>query len=356
MENTADVLMVGSRVHVKGGMSTVVKSYLDYPFTPSIKITYIASHSEKGKIYNSFFFAKSLLNILYRLIITRPTIVHLHMSDKGSFFRKYIIYKVAKLFKRKVIIHAHGGDFKGFYLRMPLIIKWLINSMLKNTDVVIALGNKWKETLLEIEPKANVLILMNSVPMPVYKEKKTDSQFFRILFLAVLTDRKGILDLIQASIPVVSKMKEQNKTILFEIAGDGELMEKAKELVTTHRLTEYYRFHGWIEEKEREELLRNSDLFVLPSYHEGLPMSILEAISYGLPVVSTNVGSVDEAVINGQNGYMIEPGDVHSLSERMLDALNNPSLKEMGNYSRKLAERKFSDEQYFKQVEALYLQ
>src|SRR5688500_3030488 len=107
MANAVDVLMVGSRVHVKGGMSTVVKSYLEHPFSPSVKLTYIASHSEKGKIYNSFFFTKSFLEILHQLIVVRPQVVHLHMSEKGSFFRKYLIYKIAKLFKRKVMIHAH---------------------------------------------------------------------------------------------------------------------------------------------------------------------------------------------------------------------------------------------------------
>lgn len=355
MENDVNVLMVGSSTNVKGGMTTLVQSFLQHEFSPPISLTYIVSHSEKGRIFNSFFFAKSLVDIVFHLAAGKMDIVHLHMSDKGSFFRKYIVFKISKWFGKKVIVHMHGGDFEAFYSRMPHQVQLLIHDMLKNADKVIALGNNWETTLHEIEPLADLAVLMNSVPIPKYKEKKNGDSVLKILFLAVMNESKGILDLIDASVSVIEKAEEQKKRIRFEIAGDGPLYEEAQKMVSQYQLNDYFHFHGWVDKEEKEQLLQQSDLFVLPSYFEGLPMSILEAISYGMPVISTKVGSIDEAVKEGVNGYLIEPGDINALEDRLHSAISNPSFDEMGKASRRLAEKNFDEVKYFRQIEALYL-
>ena len=355
MGNDVNVLMVGSSTNVKGGMTTLVQSFLRHEFSPPISLTYIVSHSEKGRIFNSFFFAKSLAGIVVHLAAKKMDIVHLHMSDKGSFFRKYIIFKISKWFGKKVIVHMHGGDFEAFYSRMPHQVQLLIHDMLKNADKVIALGSNWETKLREIEPFADLEVLMNSVPIPEYKEKKTGNGVLKILFLAVMNESKGILDLIRASVSVIEKAEEQKKRICFEIAGDGPSYEEAQKLVSQYQLNHYFHFHGWVDKEEKEKLLQQSDLFVLPSYFEGLPMSILEAISYGMPVISTKVGSIDEAVKDGVNGYLIEPGDISALEDSLHSAISNPSFEKMGKASRRLAEKNFDEEKYFRQIEALYL-
>ena len=355
MGNDVNVLMVGSSTNVKGGMTTLVQSFLQHEFSPPISLTYIVTHSEKGRISNSFFFAKSLAGIVFHLAARKTDIVHLHMSDKGSFFRKYIVFKISKWFGKKVIVHMHGGDFEAFYSRMPRQVQFLIHDMLKNADKVIALGNNWETTLREIEPLADLVVLMNSVPIPEYKEKKNSNAVFKILFLAVLNRSKGILDLIRVSVSVIEKAEEQKKRILFEIAGDGPSYEEAQKLVSQYQLNHYFHFHGWVDKEEKEQLLQQSDLFILPSYFEGLPMSILEAISYGMPVIATNVGSIDEAVKDGVNGYLIEAGDINALEDCLHSAINDPSFEKMGKASRNLAQNKFDEEKYFRQIEALYL-
>src|SRR5699024_3678529 len=128
---------------------------------------------------------------------------------------------------------------------------------------------------------------------------------FTILFLAVLNKSKGILDLIHAAEKVMDAKIPLGGRLIFEIAGDGEMLQEAESLVKQKDLEEHFRFHGWVDGKEKYKLLRNADLFVLPSYFEGLPMSILEAVSCGLPVIATDVGSIDEAVIEGDNGFLI---------------------------------------------------
>lgn len=355
MRSKVGILMVGSSTKVKGGMTTVVQSFLQHHFSAPIKLTYIATHSERGKLYNSLFFTKSLIRIFFHLIIKRPIIVHVHMSERGSFVRKYIIFRMAKTLRKKVFVHTHGAEFKEYYLSASPVIQKMITGMLKNADKIIALGESWEKTLLQIEPKASTAVLMNSVPIPVNSGRAPDQTFFSILFLAVLIQRKGILDLIAASAQVIQEAKKQRRQVIFHIAGDGELMKRAKKLVADYGLSDSYRFYGWIGEQQKKELLFNADLFVLPSYNEGLPMSILEALSYGIPIISTKVGSINEAVIEGENGYLIKAGDIQALASRMLDIMNSPSSNEMRIASRKLAEDKFSDKQYFEQVEEMYM-
>ncbi|MDN3450101.1 glycosyltransferase family 4 protein [Planococcus sp. APC 3906] len=355
MDGRVNVLMVGSNTQVKGGMTTVVQSFLDHRFSPKVNLKYIATHSEKGKVYNSYFFAKSLVRIVYHLMLKKPDIMHLHMSDKGSFVRKYIVFKASKIFRKKVILHMHGGNFNEFYEKSPFQLQLCMKEMLRKSDKVIALGSNWKTILMEIEPDSNVDILMNSVAMPDFKSAKKAGSPFTILFLAVMNEGKGILDLIKASVPVISRAVDQGKRLVFEIAGDGPQLEDAKKLTMEYGIERFFQFHGWIGEEKKRVLLQKTDLFVLPSYFEGLPMSILEAISYGIPVLSTDVGSIDEAVKDGKNGYLITPGDLPMLESRLEQLIYHPSYSHMRQTSRNLAIEKFDEKRYFEQIEDLYL-
>ncbi|MBX0313349.1 glycosyltransferase [Planococcus glaciei] len=355
MNGNINVLMVGSSTKVKGGMTTVVQSFLQHEFNSPIKISYIATHTEKGDIYNFLFFVQSLGRIFFHLLFKNPLLVHLHMSERGSFVRKYIIFRLAKLFGKKVIIHTHGAEFKEYFMSSSPMMKKKIMGLLKNADRVLVLGESWEMILRSIEPEAKTTILMNSVPIPVIDSSKRRQKDFHLLFLAVLIERKGILDLIEASVLPIMQAKKNNLRLIFHIAGDGELMEAAKKRVSEYNFEEFFHFYGWVNESQKKKLLKLADLFILPSYNEGLPMSILEALSYGIPVISTKVGSIDEAIVDGVNGYLIEPGDIHALSMRISELAATQSLMSMRQASRKIAEEKFGNEQYFKEMEKIYL-
>lgn len=354
MGKSLKVLMVGSDINVKGGMTTVVQSFLQHPFPPEIELIFIPTHSEKGNVFNMGFFAMNLTRILYHYLLKRPQIIHMHMSERGSFLRKYIIFKLSRIFGIKVLLHSHGAEFKEFFEGSAPPMKKRILNLLKGADKVIALGKSWEMILKEIESEADTTILMNSVPMPKFQRPSKNQAEFNFLFLAVLIERKGILDLIHASEPVIRQAEKNGKRVVFHIAGDGKLKEAAMELVSSLHLESAYRFYGWVDEVQKRKLLQTADLFVLPSYNEGLPMSILEALSYEIPVISTTVGSISEAVIEGLNGYLIAPGDIERLAEKMNTAIYSEDSVLMGKKSKELAENKFNADKYFREVENLY--
>lgn len=115
-------------------------------------------------------------------------------------------------------------------------------------------------------------------------------------------------------------------------------------------------FLGWVNRDQRKELLEKSDVLVLPSYNEGLPMAILEAMSYGLPIISTNVGSIAEAVHNGENGFLVEPGNVAALEEAITILTDNEELWQRQSLaSRKTCETKFAETVFFRKIQKIYV-
>ena len=136
--------------------------------------------------------------------------------------------------------------------------------------------------------------------------------------------------------------------------GDGEV-EKAKEYIKQNKLDNIAFYQGWVSGKNKIELLNRADAYVLPSYNEGLPVSILESMSYHLPIISTNVGGIPEIVKDGVNGFIIEPGNKKGLKEAIDHLLFNRKLREkMGVASADMVKDHLPDS-VKKQLENLYL-
>ncbi|MGG4036977.1 glycosyltransferase family 4 protein [Heyndrickxia ginsengihumi] len=354
-KKTNKILMVGSSTKVKGGMTTVVESFLNYDFKDEFKIVYIPTHIENtNTFYKLLFFFISLLRIVYNLLFNRIRIVHMHMSERGSFKRKYIIYKIAKFFNKIVITHSHGAEFKEYYDVVNAKQKSKISELLRESDLVITLGERWSEIIKNIEPNSKTCILRNAVNIPAESNMIIEKDCYNILFLAVLIKRKGILDLINSSALIIDELKKFNKEVKFTIAGDGELLNESIDLVTQLGLKENFYFLGWVDNKKKAELLRKADLFILPSYNEGLPLSIIEAMSYGVPIISTNVGSINEAVICGRNGFLIKPGDTKGIKNAITKLLTKGDISQFSEESRVLAEERFDNNKYFDRIKLIY--
>ena len=170
-------------------------------------------------------------------------------------------------------------------------------------------------------PKANVQVLYNAVP--TFEKNPYNTNAKGVLFLGRLGKRKGTYDLLSAIKKIDSKL---NTDICFYLCGDGEVEEVQKKIVElglSHRIKHV----GWMEKAEKDALYPNIMLNVLPSYNEGLPMSILETMAFGIPNISTKIASIPEVLKDGENGYLIEPGDVDGLANRLLELCSNATLR-----------------------------
>lgn len=346
-----NVLMCGSDKTVKGGMSSVVNQLLTHNWGRDIQLSYLATHTTGNALRKVLFFAWSYIELKKLIAKDAFDMIHLHMSYKGSFYRKYYIAKLCKKRHKRVIIHLHGSEFKRFYDDGSKRLKYQIRELFEMADCTIVLGTDWENYIRMITPRANIQVISNAVRIPDIQSKE-GNEILTFLFLGVLIKRKGVIDLLNA----VKKLTQENiSKFKLMIAGSGEEESALKEFVENENLESKVEFLGWIDGKQKSELLKKSDVLVLPSYNEGLPVAILEALSYALPVISTNVGSIAEAVKDGQNGYLVMPGDVHHLAESMKHLIIHRDIWfTYSHEARKCALERFSEDAFFSKIKNVY--
>lgn len=338
--------MIGNHPSVNGGITSVINQLRGYDWEKeNIVMKFVPTYLEKSNILKILFFGQAYIKILFEIFFWKPEVIHMHMSYKGSFARKYLIHKLCKLFNIREVVHLHGSEFKKWYDESPNKKKLKIRKLLKEVDRFIVLGSEWEHRIKVIEPLTSIIVVNNTVSIPK-QIVKWNEQEFNIIFLGVLIKRKGVSDLLQAIYLLHQKGLLEN--VKLGIAGTGNEEEYLRNECETLGLEKHVTFYGWTDGKKKEELLLNSQLFVLPSYNEGLPIAVLESMSYGLPVVSTYVGDLKEAVNNGENGYLVEPGDIKGLANVLeyMITLTEDKWEKVSKSAREKAEKKFSDSNY----------
>lgn len=349
------VIMIGNHRSVKGGITTVINQFKEYNWTEdNIKIKFISSYLEKNKIIQILYFFICIVKLITNIHFFKPQIIHIHMSYKGSFYRTEIITKIAKKYNINFIIHLHGSEFEKWYLSENIKVKKRIRKTLEEAKSVIVLGKNWKNVLENISKKITISILNNCVSIPNNMTKYSESPKI-FLFLGVLIKRKGIFELIEA----INELKTENylkRNILFKIAGSGKEFDEVENNIKKYKLREYIELIGWVNDITKKKLLGSCQCLILPSYNEGLPMAILEAMSYGMPIIATDVGDVS-SVVNKENGILIVPRDKEQI-KRAIIKINEKNEKEwskMCESSRNTIIKKFSINHYFEEIKKIYI-
>ncbi len=339
------ILMIGSDSSVKGGITSVISQLKNHDWNKeNVKMKFIPSYIETNKIVMILFFGIAVIRIIFSILLFRPDIAYIHMSYKGSFMRKNFIHRICKLFRVKTIIHLHGSEFEKWYNSSDENKKQKIKKLIKECDRLLVLGEEWERRILTIEPATKTEIIKNTVKIPA-ETVKWNEEKFKVLFLGVLIKRKGVEDLLEA-IKVLKDTDSIGK-LFFVVAGTGEEEETLKKKADELGIAAYVDFVGWTSGEKKVKLFKECQAMVLPSYNEGLPVAVLEAISYGMPVVATDVGDMKAAVKNGYNGFLITPGDCESLADSLFKLNDEDTFRKMSDNSITLANEEFSDEMYF---------
>lgn len=337
LEVAESVLTVGSeyRNH-RGGIGSVIETYSKY-FSV---FNYICSYgTSKNKIVIVCKFLKSLLQLAIVLKKNNKIeLVHIHGAAKGSFFRKYIIFLFSKyLFRKKVIFHCHGSEMEKFYFSSPHFVQQMMVYFFNNVDLIICLSTSWSLFFKQNFSPQKIAVLENIVEEVIGQSKldhRTDNTI-NFLFMGAVGNRKGIFDLLEMILLYKQELSGKMKLI---IGGNGEI-KRLKEFIAVNELSEIVTYEGWVSGVLKNKLFNETDVYILPSYNEGLPISILEAMTYGLPVISTNVGGIPEIITNGINGCVINPGDNEGIYSSLKLFIDTPALcKEYGSNSMEIVQ------------------
>lgn len=323
--------MLGPSLRQQGGMASVEK-LIATQTSKAIEVQHISTHEEGTVFHRLRIFTWAVVQLLRNLLWMEVDLVHLHISERGSVLRNGICAVLAGWFRKPVVIHTHGCEFHVFYDRLPLWAKRSVASIFQRSACVIALSESWKTYYTftcNLQPN-QVIVLYNPIVVPATIPERTGRQKIQFVFLGRIGQRKGAFDVIHAVARLPESQREQIELVL---AGDGEV-NKARELVDSLGLQDCIKLLGWIDAETRNQLLSDSDIFVLPSYNEGLPVALLEAMAWGLPAITTPVGGIPE-LVDRKNGFLVEPGNVEQIATAMQTLIENESLRlAMGNNGR----------------------
>jgi glycosyltransferase involved in cell wall biosynthesis len=222
---------------------------------------------------------------------------------------------LAKLFHKKLVLHIHGGGFKDYYYEKTNYV----TQNLKKCDVIIVLSQEWKDFLNSVG--FDCVIVENVITEPVVRDVPHDDMV-HFLFLGLIRPLKGIYDLVEM---IAEHKAELRGKMVLHVGGNGEtsvLVNMIKDL----DVEDIVKFEGWVTDEKKIDLMNKCKVYILPSYVEGLPLSILEAMSYNMAIISTRVGGIPSLVNDGKNGFLFEPGDKNAIYSSVKTLVYNKEL------------------------------
>lgn len=352
------VLSVGPDLNSNGGgIASVIKSYYaaysdgsyDFDFILFRTIGHIGSRI----LANGLYFIYAYLKLLILLISNRDIqILHIHSSSHYSFLRKSIIAITARLFNKRTIIHLHSSKFCEFFLSKNRFVSMWINFVFKRVDIVVTLCKKWQLELNNKYPEAHITTIHNPIVIPrdaKYLDHSTNKGIFTVLFIAFLSTNKGLMDVVS----VAKIFKKTNININFKIAGRGQLESHLIEVLNLQECSNI-EFVGWADEKAKKTLYEQANIFFLPSYNEGMPIVILEAMAYSLPVVSTTISGIPDQIDNAVNGFLYNPGDINGFVEGITKLYYDKDIYRKATQAAWEKVQRFSNDKIFEEITALY--
>lgn len=339
------VLLVGPHISCKGGITSVLKNYLCFKNNLSFKFILHSVRRDGNKLSKFLYIFPSIITYIFKLLFSKIHVIHIHPSEEFGFYRYIPFIILGKFFKKKILLHMHGCKFDEFYLQLNAFKKIIVHITMNSANGIICLSKSWEKVYKKIT-HSKTYTIHNTVPQPTNNPYNISSQ--TITFMGFIGPRKGIFDLLK-----VIKNLNQFYNFKLEICGSGQVEKLIRKLKEYH-IDKITKFHGWINEKTKDEILRRTSIFVLPSYNEGLPMVLLEAMSYGIPVISTNVGGIPE-LVEKENGFLVEPGNLNCLGEKLEILLNQPQLRrQMSKSNFYKIQSKFSMNDTFNKLSAIY--
>ena len=299
-----------------------------------------------GPLYSLLVLTKALASIVRGRVTGQLAGVHVNMAERLSVFRKGAVIVLSRALGVPVVLHLHAAELHHFYPRLPkplqAITRWVF-SLPASCVVLGTTAQRFVVNELRV-PASRVEIVINGVPAPTVPRRiSNENGVKRLLFVGNLSERKGVTDLLQA----LSRPGFENLQLELVLAGGGDI-ESYQVKANALGLEKMVRFTGWSEQREVAELMAKADLLVLPSYDEGLPLVILEALANGVAVVCTPVGEIPSALHDGVTACFVEPGDVNGLAEVLQNLLRRPDLiATLEKNGKALYEQNFSLTQFF---------
>ena len=328
------IVMLGPAPGSLGGIAAVLDAYRTQGLFARWPIEYVAANA-----------AGRFAAVVAR---ERRAVLHVHAEATAAFWRDALYTGAALAAGWPVILHLHGGGFERLLDASGLAGRSLIDLLLRHAACVAVPSQRMAAALHSITPEVRATVLPAPVVMAPLPPAAARANL--ILFLGTLHADKGLFDLLDA----LSRLRAAVPDVRLVCAGRGD---RAAVAAYARRLgiDGAVKFTGWVGPSGKRVLLESAAVYALPSYAEGLPMTLLEAMAAGVPAVASTVGAIPEVVSDGISGFLVAPGDSATLERRLRELLLKRDLAcRVGAAGHESVRRRFAAEHAVPQLEAIY--
>lgn len=306
------------------------------------------SRGPRSAAWSMWVLLTALAKILWGRLGGRLAGVHVNVAERLSFVRKGTIIAWAHALGLPVVLHLHA-QMQRFYRRLPAPLRALARWVFSLADVVVVIGPAARRFVTEElkVPADRVEIVINGVPAATQARRtKPVDGVQRVMFLGNLGRLKGVDDLLQA----LARPGFDRERLEVTIAGGGDV-EGYRAQARQLGIADFVRLPGWCDQAQTAALLANTDVLILPSYDEVLPLVILEALANGVAVICTEVGEVPSLLTDGVDTLYVKPGDVDGIAAALRQVLGDAHLREtLEHNGHALYQRQFSLPRFFEAV------
>lgn len=340
-----NVLMLGPSREVHGGISAVVNNLVEAGLNEQVNLIYVSTMSEGSKLHKLFVAAGAYFRFLR--LLKKADIVHVNVASDSSLLRKSVFIKTAYKRGKRIIIHQHGGDILNYYENASASKKRYIDHIFNMAEKLLVLSPVYAEFFSHLVEPDRIVLMPNRIRIEAECEDALtrDKSF---LFLGRICKSKGVSELLKA----FDAIHTEYPKVTLRIGGIFEDKEYKQELEARK---EYVKYLGWISGEAKKEALLRSYAFVLPTYFEGQGLAILEAMSYGIPAVASNVGGIPMMIKDMENGLLVEPENAEALATKIKRLIDNPNLRnELGHAAYQTVKDKFDIKQSVNELLNIY--
>ncbi len=283
-----------------------------------------------GIVTRSYFASKRLIQFPFLLFFKKPSICLIFCSAGLSALEKGVMVLISKVFNIPVLIFPRAGKLIAQTNKSTIFLK-VIKTLFKNADYFLCQGDKWKSFAIEkLEFNNKKVTIINNwtatddlIKLGGVRNKFSSFDKMRLIYIGWVSREKGIIELLDS----IKNLKNKGYNINLSVLGDGKILEYSKKFVIDNGITDNVSFKGWVSRAEMKKYLNDSDIFVLPSWEEGMPNSLIEALASGLPSIVTDVGVISNYVINNKHALVVKPKDINDLQNSIEKLILDSKLR-----------------------------
>ncbi len=358
------LLIVGSfpddRSNIFGGIAKSCRILINSNHFNEFKILKLDSSqasSPKPSLFVRFLYAISrILRLTYLNIAKKPEVVLIFCSDGFSAIEKGIMIIISKFQGSKVMIFPRAGKLIE-QANKNRNFNYLIKRLFSKSDIFLAQGKNWKkfaeESLNIVSDKIEIVHNWTATKELLnigFNKKIVDKTNIKLLYIGWLEKEKGLRELINAT----KLLTEKEYSLELILIGDGSMRKQIEEYIIKNNIENYVSIKGWLKSNEIKYYLEDSDIFVLPSWQEGMPNALIEAISAGLPTIATPVGVIPNYLTHNESTLLVEPNNIINLEKSIEKLINDVNLrKKISKNGLLIAKKFFEAEKSIKKLSAI---